>query len=76
MKLSHTRAMIKSALNGDFKNVDFEEHPLFGLSMPTNCPGVPSQLLNPINTWNDKNAYEKTATSLAEAFVSNFKQYL
>jgi phosphoenolpyruvate carboxykinase (ATP) len=76
MKLSHTRAMIKSALNGGFKNVEFEEHPLFGLSMPTNCPGVPSQILNPINTWNDKNAYERTASSLAEAFVSNFKQYL
>jgi phosphoenolpyruvate carboxykinase (ATP) len=76
MKLSYTRAMIKSALTGGLKNVEFEEHPLFGLSMPTNCPGVPSQILNPINTWNDKNAYEKTATSLVEAFVSNFKQYL
>lgn len=76
MKLSHTRAMIKSALNGDFTNVEFEEHPLFGLAIPTICPGVPSYILNPINTWQDKNAYNQTADSLADAFVSNFKQYL
>ncbi len=75
MKLSYTRAMIKSALNGGLKNVEFEEHPLFGLAIPTICPGVPSHILNPINTWQDKNAYNQTANSLAEAFVSNFKQY-
>jgi len=75
MKLSHTRAMIKSALNGGLKDVEYEEHPLFGLAMPTSCPGVPTEILNPMNTWQDKNAYEQTANSLAEAFVSNFKQY-
>jgi phosphoenolpyruvate carboxykinase (ATP) len=75
MKLSYTRAMIKSALNGGLKNVEFEEHLLFGLAIPTICPGVPSHILNPINTWQDKNAYKQTANSLADAFVSNFKQY-
>lgn len=75
MELSYTRAMIKSALKGDLNEVDYEEHPLFGLAMPITCPGVPSQILNPINTWKDKNAYLQTATSLKEAFVSNFKQY-
>ncbi len=60
MKLSYTRAMIKSALNGGLKNVEFEEHPLFGLAIPTICPGVPSHILNPINTWQDKNAYNQT----------------
>ncbi|WP_395625652.1 phosphoenolpyruvate carboxykinase (ATP) [Daejeonella sp.] len=75
MKLAYTRAMIKSALNGGLKDVEYEEHPLFGLAMPTSCPGVPTEILNPMNTWQDKNAYEQTANSLAEAFVSNFKQY-
>lgn len=75
MKLSHTRAMIKSALNGGLKDVEYEEHPVFGLAMPTSCPGVPTEILNPINTWQDKIAYEETAISLAESFVSNFKHY-
>lgn len=75
MKLSYTRAMIKSALDGHLKDVDFEEHPLFGLAMPTSCPGVPAEILNPINTWQDKTAYQETANCLAEAFVSNFKQF-
>jgi len=75
MRLSYTRAMIKSALDGHLKDVDFEEHPLFGLAMPTSCPGVPDEILNPINTWQDKKAYQETANCLLEAFVSNFKQY-
>lgn len=75
MELCFTRAMIKSALKGDLNKVEYEEHPLFGLSMPTTCPGVPSQILNPINTWQDKEAYVQVANSLKKAFVSNFKQY-
>jgi phosphoenolpyruvate carboxykinase (ATP) len=75
MKLSYTRAMIKSALNGGLKDVEYEEHPVFGLAMPTSCPGVPTEILNPMNTWQDKIDYEETANSLMESFVSNFKHY-
>jgi phosphoenolpyruvate carboxykinase (ATP) len=75
MKLSHTRAMIAAALKGSLNHVPFEEHNLFGLAIPLTCPGVPSEILNPRNTWNDKQAYDQMATGLLEAFVSNFKQY-
>jgi phosphoenolpyruvate carboxykinase (ATP) len=43
--------------------------------MPTECLGVPSQILNPSNTWQDKNKYEETATKLAHSFIQNFDQY-
>lgn len=75
MKLSLTRAMITAALNGELANVQFESHPVFGLNMPTSCPNVPAELLNPRNTWADKAAYDAKANHLAELFVKNFAQY-
>jgi len=75
MKLSYTRAMISAALNNDLNGVEYEEHPLFGLAMPLSCPGVPAVILNPRNTWTDKEAYDQKALKLSQAFVSNFKQY-
>jgi len=75
MKLVFTRSMIAAALNGSLNDVQFEEHTLFGLAMPLTCPGVPSEILNPRNTWKDKEAYDLKAAGLVKAFVSNFKQY-
>jgi phosphoenolpyruvate carboxykinase (ATP) len=48
---------------------------LFNIEIPTSCPGVPSELLMPKNTWEDKEAYDKTAKDLAAHFVENFKKY-
>ena len=53
----------------------FEAMPVFGLQMPTHCPGVPAEILNPRNTWKDKEAYDTTANKLADLFVKNFEQY-
>ena len=75
MKLSYTRAMITAALNGEFNNVKFEELPIFRLQMPTSCTGVPAEILNPRNTWEDKSAFDQTALDLATKFVKNFAQY-
>lgn len=75
MKLSYTRAMITAALNGEFDQVNFEELPVFRLKMPVSCTGVPTELLNPRNTWKDKAAYDQTAADLAAKFVKNFAQY-
>ena len=75
IKLSYTRAMITAALNGDLKDVKYHEHDIFGLQMPLECPNVPSEILNPINTWKDKNKYEETAIKLAQSFSKNFEQY-
>jgi len=75
MKLSYTRAMITAALEGQLNNVAFVNHEVFGVSMPTECPNVPSELLSPRNTWNDKAAYDEKANILAEKFINNFKKY-
>ncbi|MFT6850420.1 MAG: phosphoenolpyruvate carboxykinase (ATP) [Sphingobacteriales bacterium] len=75
MKLSHTRAMIKAALTGELTNVNYEEHPVFGLQMPTECPEVDAKILNPRNTWTDQAKYDRKANELAAAFVNNFKQF-
>jgi phosphoenolpyruvate carboxykinase (ATP) len=75
MKLSYTRAMITAALTGKLDNAVYETLPVFELSFPTSCPEVPSEILNPRETWADKAAYDKTANHLADQFVKNFEQY-
>ena len=75
MKLAYTRAMITAALEGKLDNVEFEAHPVFGMMMPKECPNVPSAILNPRNTWADKNAYDEKAVSLGKQFVKNFEKY-
>lgn len=75
MKLAYTRAMITAALTGELDHVTFETLPTFNLSMPTSCPGVPSEILNPRDTWSDKAAYDVTARNLAEKFVKNFEKF-
>ena len=75
MKLSYTRAMITAALNGALADVGFEQHPVFGLQMPTTCPNVPSEILNPRNTWGSAADYDQKANELAQKFIKNFEQY-
>jgi phosphoenolpyruvate carboxykinase (ATP) len=43
--------------------------------VPQTCPDVPNEVLNPKNTWKDKNAYDEQAKKLANMFVDNFKEY-
>ncbi len=75
MKLAYTRAMITAALNDQLSAVKFTQHPIFGVAVPGAVPGVPSEILDPRNTWADKAAYDTTAAALAEKFVENFKKY-
>jgi phosphoenolpyruvate carboxykinase (ATP) len=75
MKLKYTREMISSALEGKLDNVEFEQHPIFGLAMPVECENVPSEVLNPRNTWKDKEAYDKKAKTLADSFQKNFAKF-
>jgi phosphoenolpyruvate carboxykinase (ATP) len=58
-------------LNGQ----EFRKDPNFGFEVPTACPGVPSEILDPRETWDDKAAYDKRARDLVSRFVENFAQY-
>lgn len=75
MKLKFTRAMITAALEGKLNTVEFEADPIFGVAIPKECPNVPTEVLNPRNTWADKAAYDEKAKYLAGLFVRNFEKY-
>lgn len=75
MKLKYTRAMITAALEGKLNSVQFKNDPIFGVSIPQECPDVPTEVLNPRNTWADKKAYDEKAKFLAGLFVKNFEKY-
>ena len=74
-KLKYTRAMIDAIHNGDFDNAEFVMDEEFGLEIPTSCPNVPSEVLIPKNTWEDKQAYEEAKQKLVRLFQENFKQF-
>ena len=75
MKLKYTRAMLDAALNGQLDQVDYVRDERFGFAIPTTCPSVPSELLQPIKTWKNPESYNQTADHLAEMFVNNFRRY-
>jgi phosphoenolpyruvate carboxykinase (ATP) len=75
MKLPYTRTMITEALNGGLNQVEFYQHPIFGIEIPKTCNGVPSEILDPREAWADKNAYDAKALELAAAFNKNFQKF-
>jgi len=75
IKLPLTRKMISSALEGKLENAEYVQHPVFGLNMPTAVEGVPSEILNPRDTWQDKGAYDEQAEMLAMKFLKNFEKF-
>lgn len=75
MKLKFTRAMITAALEGQLSDVEYKTHDIFNIAIPKSCPNVPSDVLNPRETWANKEAYDLKAKSLAKSFKDNFKKF-
>jgi phosphoenolpyruvate carboxykinase (ATP) len=75
MPISVTRALLRAALDGSLARVEFVRDPFFGLMVPKALPGVPSEMLNPRDTWADKAAYDRTARDLVARFEANFATY-
>ncbi len=75
MDIRLTRAMIKAALHGELKDVEFDLDPIFNVMVPQTCPGVPDNVLKPRNTWSDKSAYDEAAKKLAGHFRKNFEKF-
>ncbi len=75
IKLKYTRAMITAILAGELDTMAFTPDAIFGLQMPESCPNVPTDILDPINTWADKGAYIKKAIQLAHSFHLNFEKF-
>jgi phosphoenolpyruvate carboxykinase (ATP) len=74
ISIGHTRALLNAALDGHLDKVACDVHPIFNLRMPKTCPGVPSEILNPRNTWKDKAAYDAQAGKLRDMFRANFAE--
>jgi len=75
MKLGYTRAIVEAIHNGGLAKIDTVQDPVFSFEVPTTCPEVPTELMQPKNTWADKAKYDETAKKLAFLFKENFKVY-
>lgn len=75
MSLPHTRAMVHAVLDGRLAQVEFVIEPSFGFSIPTSCPDVPTEVLNPRGVWKDPTTYDQQAAMLAGKFRENFSRF-
>ncbi len=75
ISIQHSRALVRAAVSGALDDVEYVTDPVFGVEVPTECHGVPPELLRPRDTWADAAAYDATAAELAQMFVDNFAAY-
>ncbi|KAK2446334.1 phosphoenolpyruvate carboxykinase (ATP) [Trifolium repens] len=76
IKLAYTRKIIDAIHSGSLLNVKYIKTDVFGFEIPTTIDGVPSEILDPINTWHDKKAYQDTLLKLAGLFKNNFDGFM
>jgi phosphoenolpyruvate carboxykinase (ATP) len=75
MRLGHTRAMVRAALEGRLDTVPTRTDAVFGVAVPAHVPGVPDDVLDPRATWQDPAAYDAQARRIAAMFRENFARY-
>jgi len=75
ISIKYTRALLNAVLNGELNKVTFNVDPVFGYEVPTSCPDVPAEVLDPSSSWSDKSAYEAGYRELAKRFVENFAKF-
>ncbi|MBI5140872.1 MAG: phosphoenolpyruvate carboxykinase (ATP) [Nitrospirae bacterium] len=75
ISIAHTRAIISAILEGGLRGAETRTDQFFGLHVPLSCEGVPSEIMNPRDSWPDKVAYDLKARELAELFRENFKRF-
>ena len=75
ISLPYTRSILKAIFSGALEAAPLEIDPIFGLAIPQSCPGIPSDILNPRNSWKNKEEYDRKAKELAKLFIENFKQF-
>ncbi len=73
ISIQYTRRLLNSALSGSLMNVEYYQDPIFGFDVPKTCEGVPSNILDPANTWSNREDYYRKYDALAARFIENFK---
>ncbi len=74
MDIDITRTIVHAALAGELDEVEYDPDPMFHILVPRSCPGVPTEILNPRNTWQDKEAFDQRARKLAADFCNHFER--
>ncbi|MBK8821520.1 MAG: phosphoenolpyruvate carboxykinase (ATP) [Anaerolineales bacterium] len=75
ISIRYTRALLNAALNGKLDQVKFKKDPIFGFEVPTQCPDVPDEVLNPASSWHDQKEYDRRYKDLAMRFKQNFGKF-
>ncbi len=75
MPIAYSRAVVHGALSGKLRDAPTRTNPFFGFEVPTECDGVPADVLDAKKTWKDPTAFDVKAKALAESFKENFKAY-
>jgi len=75
ISIRHTRALLDAALHGRLDEVAYRRDPVFGFEVPEACPGVPSEILEPANTWGSRQEYDAKYDALAARYIENFKLF-
>jgi phosphoenolpyruvate carboxykinase (ATP) len=75
ISIRHTRNLLNAALDGQLQKVQYRKDKLFGFEVPTACPDVPQDVLDPAGSWGSKEEYWKKYDALAARFIENFKLF-
>jgi len=75
ISIQDTRTLVKAVLDGSIEKSEFRLDPIFNLQVPESCPGIPSEIMNPRDTWENKDDYDQQAMNLAKSFVKNFRHF-
>jgi len=75
ISIRHTRNLLNAALDGRLNDVNYRKDKLFGFEVPTSCPDVPPEVLDPASSWGNKDEYWKKYDALAARFIENFKLF-
>ncbi|MED6107985.1 Protein kinase C-like 1 [Stylosanthes scabra] len=75
IKLAYTRKIIDAIHSGSLLAAEYKKTEIFGFEIPTEVEGVPSEILDPVNAWADKDAYQGTLLKLAGLFKNNFETF-
>lgn len=75
ISLAWTRRIVRAALSGELNSAPMTTDPIFGFEIPTVIEGVPSEVLQPRQSWADAASYDKKAKELAAMFRKNFQKY-
>lgn len=76
ISIRYTRRMLNAALDGELDAVEYSIDPIFGFNVPTHCPDIPDEVLDPASSWQNRDEYLKRYRSLASRFIDNFKRFV